>query len=296
MQVFTDSLNSLKNILQSAVVPRGEGLKKATILSVCSQKGGVGKTTTAVNLAYTIATLHQKSVLLVDLDPQGHVETSLTAVVPDGQRYRPISGILTEKKGDIADAVVKTNVEGFHITPGDKTLIETESLITTKIGKEFLLREALRRAATHYDLIVVDCPPNLGNLTLNALVASNYCLVPCEMSLLSLEGVADIFETIDTINERLNKKLSVLGILLTRVDSRNLTLNKSVRDQLETNAKAHLFETTITINTDLAKAQMEGKPVLAYSASSSGARNYRDLAAEVLDRLFPDSASEAGNA
>jgi len=128
-------------------------------------------------------------------------------------------------------------------------------------------------------------PPNLGNLTLNALVASDACIVPCEMSTLSLEGVSDIFETIDTINERLNQKLKVLGILLTRVDSRNTTINKAIRDQLEEHAYAHLFKTEIAVNTDLSKAQLSGKPVLTYASSSRGARNYRQFTEEVLERL-----------
>jgi chromosome partitioning protein len=252
----------------------------------------VGKTTTAVNLAFCLTALHNKQVLLIDLDPQGHVETSLSALIPDGQRYRPLSSILTEKKPHLPEGVVKTEVEGFFLTPGDKNLIETESLITTKIGKEFLLREALRAVIPQYDVIVIDCPPNLGNLTLNALVASHYCIVPCEMSTLSLEGVSDLFETIDTINERLNRSLRVLGILLTRVDARNLSLNKAIQGQLDKHALPYLFHTQIAINTDLSKAQLAGKPILRFSSTSSGAKNYRELTEEVLQRLTEDKKPE----
>jgi len=285
MQVFSEGIKSLKNIIQNTTTSSSAGDQKSLILAVCSQKGGVGKTTSAVNLAFTLSALHGKHVLLIDLDAQGHVESSLTSMIPDGQSYRPLSGILMEKSGDIMDGIVKTELDGFDITPGDKTLIETESLITTKIGKEFLLREALANASTHYDFIIIDCPPNLGNLTLNALVASKFSMIPCEMSVLSLEGVSDIFETIDTINERLNRRLMVLGILLTRVDHRNLTMNKAVRGQLETHAKGYLFDIEISVNTALSKAQMAGKPALLYAPSSSGSKNYRSLATEILQRL-----------
>jgi chromosome partitioning protein len=286
MQVISEGIKSLKSRLyEKTFAPSSDGPRKATVISICSQKGGVGKTTTAVNVGFILSALHGKKTLILDLDPQGHVESSLHAIIPDGQRYRPLSGLLTDKKPDFMEGIVKTELDGFDISPGDKTLIETESLITTKIGKEFLLKEAIFSLTNHYDFILIDCPPNLGNLTLNSLVASQYCLVPCEMATLSLEGVSDIFETIETINERLNRKLKVLGILLTRVDTRNTTLNQTIHSQLAEHAQNHLFETQITINTDLPKAQSAGKPVLTFASSSKGARNYRQLTQEILARI-----------
>jgi chromosome partitioning protein len=283
--MLTEGLKSLKTMLRDTAALQAEGLKKATVISLCSQKGGVGKTTSAVNLAYNLAEHHEKDTLLVDLDPQGHVETSLTALIPDGQRYRPLSSVLLEKRPNLMETIVKTRCERLSVTPGDRSLIETEGLLTTKIGKEFMLREAIRIAATHFDFVILDCPPNLGNLTLNALVTSHYCIVPCEMSALSLEGVSDIFETIETINERLNRSLAVLGILLTRVDARNITLNNAVRAQLDQHARTLLFETEIPVNSALSKAQLVGKPASIFSHSSSGASQYRAWTDELLSRL-----------
>lgn len=285
MEILSGGFKSLKTLIEKTKLGKPEGTKRATVVSICSQKGGVGKTTTSVNLAFTLTALHGKNVLLIDLDPQGHVETSLTSIIPDGQKYIPLSKLLLDKTPDLMESTVKTELDGFFLTPGDKTLIESESLITTKIGKEFLLKEALDIAITHYDYIFIDCPPNLGNLTLNALVASQFCIVPCEMSMLSLEGVSDIFETVQTINERLNRRLSILGILLTRVDSRNQKLNFAIREELEKHAKGYLFSTEITVNSDLAKAQMAGKPILTHSPYSTGAKNYRDFTTEFSTRI-----------
>ena len=208
------------------------GEKKAVVIAICSQKGGVGKTTTSVNLGAALSYFHGKKVLVIDLDPQGHVEKSLGSIVNDGIEYTPLSRVLESKKGNILDAVIKTELENFHLTPGDKSLNQTDSVLASRIGKEFILRMAMEVAKTHYDFILLDCPPSLGNLTLNGLVASDYALVPCEMSVLAFEGVTDLLETLHEVSERLNKSLSVLGVLFTRVDGRNLTMNGLILENM----------------------------------------------------------------
>lgn len=261
------------------------GSKKAKVIAVCSQKGGVGKTTTSVNLGSAFSMLHRKKVLIVDLDPQGHVEKSLGSLIPDGIEYAPISETLMAKKGNILNSVIQTEIESLAITPGDKALYETEGSIGSKIGREFILSNSLKTAKTHYDFIILDCPPNLGNLTINALCSADYVVVPCEMSVLAFEGVTDLLDTLETVNERLNKELKVLGVLFTRVDGRNLTMNELVEENLKSYFKGNIFKSRITVNTDLNKAQLEGLPIFDFAPSSSGANNYSALSNEILKKV-----------
>lgn len=286
----------IKNMIQAEVKPQRKkstsDSARAKVIAICSQKGGVGKTTTAVNLAAALAKFHKKKVLVTDLDPQGHVEKSLGAFVEEGVDYTPLSHVLVAKKGELLDAVVKTEDEYLHLTPGDKTLYETEGLLTTKIGREFILTNSLEVAKTHYDFIIIDCPPNLGNLTVNALCASDYVVVPCEMSVLAFEGVADLLETVGTVKERLNPALDVLGVLFTRVDGRNVSMNSLIEENMSKHFKGRIFRSKISVNTDLNKAQLEGVSVFDYAPSSRGANNYKELSSEVMRRV---GVRERGN-
>lgn len=279
----------IKNMIQTEISPArqqvAKGNSKAKIIAVCSQKGGVGKTTTAVNLGAALAKFHNKKVLVTDLDPQGHVEKSLGAMVTEGVDYTPLSQILVAKKGELLDAVVKTKDEGLHITPGDKTLYETEGSLNSKLGREFIFTNSLTVARTLYDFIIIDCPPNLGNLTINALAAADHVLVPCEMSVLAFEGVTDLLATLETVTDRLNPKLKVLGVLFTRVDGRNVTMNELIEKNMAKHFKGRIFRSKIGVNTDLNKAQLDGVPVFDFAPSSTGATHYRDLAGEVVKRL-----------
>jgi len=286
MSLLTDKIKELISVENTnPLLKYGNGGKKAIVIAVCSQKGGVGKTTSSVNLGAALAKFYKKKVLICDLDPQGHIEKSIGALIPEGVEYTPLSTVLLTKKSNVLESVVQTELENLSITPGDKNLYETEGLLSTKIGKEFILQEALKIARTHFDFILFDCPPNLGNLTLNALVASDYCLVPCEMSVLAFEGVNDLIETLETVNERLNKKLRLLGVLMTRVDTRNIAMNRVIEENLNSYFKRSLFKTQIHINTALNKAQLEGRPVFDYEPSSSGAQNYYSLADELLKKI-----------
>ena len=263
------------------------GTRDAAIVSVCAQKGGVGKTTTAVNLACALAAVHRLSVLLVDMDSQAHVASSLHRIL-HGDGSVTLSEILLGKRRDVMEIIQGTDVARLRVTPSDKGLNETESIIGARIGKEFLLRQALRVARTHFDVIVIDCPPNLGNLTLNALLASQHVLVPCDMSVLSLEGVHDLVETLETVGDRLGHHLELLGLLRTRVDRRNRQMYETIQRILRRDFAEVLLETQIPTNTALGKAQMGGQPVFDCAPESTGAVAYRLLADEVARRLgFP---------
>lgn len=261
------------------------GSRLARTIAVCSQKGGVGKTTTAVNLGAAFSHFHEKKVLIVDLDPQGHVEKSLGSIIPDGLDYTPVSVSLSAKKGNLLNSVIRTKLDFLDITPGDKGLNDAEGMLAGKIGREMILSQALKTAKTHYDYIIVDCPPNLGNLTVNALCAADYVVVPCEMSVLAFEGVTDLLSTLETVNEQLNKSLKVLGVVFTRVDGRNTTMNQLVEENLKNYFNGNIFKTRISVNTDLNKAQLEGHTIFHFAPSSTGAANYTALAEEIVKKL-----------
>lgn len=266
------------------------GDKRATVLAVATQKGGVGKTTTSVALAAGLARFHGKRVLLVDLDPQGHVTTSLRAQVRLGGG--PLSEVLGHEGSelDLMDVIAPTEIERLDVTPYDPQLAQAEDLLGARIGKELVLRDALAAARTWYDVIVLDCPPNLGNLSVNALVAADQVLVPCDPSPLAVNGVHALVRTIGAVASRLNPNLDVLGVLLTRVDGRNTQLNQAVIDDITQTWGDALIPVQIGINAGLARAQHEGTDVFSFDPDGRGARQYRELSDWVAGRLAGGAA------
>lgn len=263
------------------------GPKRAHVIAVSNQKGGVGKTTTAVNLGAALALFRRYKVLLIDLDAQGHVSPSLQQGY--AENGNGISTVLSSRNASLLQAVVPTDIECLDITLSDRSLLETESQLAAKIGREFILRKALATARTFYDFIIIDCPPNLGNLTVNAYVAADYLIIPCEMSALALDGMESVLDTVETVNYRLNHSLKILGILPTRVDHRNTVMNATIQKKLEDYFGARVFKSQITVNTDLNKSQLEGQPIFLFAPSSTGAADYKKFAEEVLERLAPVS-------
>jgi chromosome partitioning protein len=271
--------------LSTPSIERGD--KNAAVIAVAASKGGVGKTTTAVSLAAGLARYHKRRVLLVDLDSQAHIATAFRSVPPTD---RPsVSQVLLADKGkrELMESAYVSSVPGLELTPSDKTLNDTESLLATKIGKELILRAAIDITRTHYDVIVFDCPPNLGNLTLNALLAADHLVIPSDLTVLSLEGVGDILQAADTIGSRLNHRINVLGILPTRVDRRNKSLNETMENSLHDLYGSFVFKTEIPVSTAAPRAQLEGKTIFDFDASSKVAVAYEKLAQEVVDKLRP---------
>ena len=260
------------------------GQRHARVVAITARKGGVGKTTTTVNLGTGLALHHGLKVLLIDMDAQGHVEMSLRREVR-GRPLGELGNVLLQKRRDVFEVVRPTAIDGLWIVSSDGDLNETESLMSTRIGKELLLRQALQVARTHFDVILVDCPPNLGTLTANALVAADQVLVPCDMSTLSLDGVDALLETLETIQETLNPSVGLLGLLRTRVDRRNQKMNAAINAALCERYGRWLLDTQIGVSTAITKAQHAGAPVLTHDPDSRGAVCYRDLAAEVAGRL-----------
>jgi chromosome partitioning protein len=270
----------LRRLAAPAFQPRhAPGRHHALVIAVAARKGGVGKTTTSVSLAAALARFHDKRVLLIDLDPQGHVSTALRAQVGHGRDGGSLSSILVDERGgEVLDAVAPTAVPNLDVTLFDPQLAQTEDLLGTRIGKEFILRDAIKITRTHYDYIVVDCPPNLGNLALNGLVAADQVLIPCDPSPLSLKGVNALVDAVSTISVRLNPNVDVLGILLTRVDGRNTTVNDAITGEIEATYGTALLPVRIGVSTSLSKAQMEGRDIFAFDAECRSALQYRELA------------------
>ncbi|MBC7793414.1 MAG: ParA family protein [Clostridia bacterium] len=257
------------------------GDKQASVLAIASNKGGVGKTTTSVALAIALARSGAKT-LLIDLDPQAHVSASLRAQ-PNGQ----LADVLLGKMRDVCEATYPSAWPNLDLAGSEKSLAETDAMIAAKIGKELLLAGALAIARTRYDAILIDCPPNLGTLTLNALCAADFLLVPTDMSVLALEGVGDILSVVETLRTRLHRNIEVCGIVATRFDKRTTQLNTAIETSFEDlygNAAA-ILETRIPQSSAVNKAHLAGEPLVDHAPSSPAAKAYTLLAHEVACRI-----------
>ena len=249
----------------------------ARIVAVANQKGGVGKTTTSVNLAAGVA-LQGKRVLLVDMDPQGNA-TSGVGVDPRSLQVTVYNCLINYVKFE--EAVQKTEVSGLSLLPANADLAGAEIELVNVEEREKLLRHFLKGVEPLFDVIFLDCPPALGILTVNALVAARSVLIPVQCEYYAMEGLSRLIGSIDRVQQSLNPGLTMEGIVLTMYDARN-TLARQVADQVRGHFKELVYQTMIPRNVTLAEAPSYGRPVLLYNVASAGAQSYLSLAKEFI--------------
>ncbi|MDQ3493771.1 MAG: AAA family ATPase [Chloroflexota bacterium] len=251
------------------------------VISIANQKGGVGKTTTAINLAGSLAE-HGYRILCIDMDAQANLTVGLG--LNPRTIDRSIANVLIDSDVSLQDIVVPTQTTGIDVAPSDIDLSATENTLFSAIGREHALREAIAEwAGGHYDYILIDCPPTLGLLTINALVASESVIIPVQTQYYALKGFNALVNVINQIRNRgLNADLHILGLLPTFFDGRTL-LGRDMLEELKSMGDHHIFENMIKQTVRLGEAPLVGRPVTAYATSSDAARAYRGLAREVME-------------
>jgi chromosome partitioning protein len=250
------------------------------ILAIANQKGGVGKSTTAVNLGACLAEAG-KRVLVVDLDPQGNASSGMG--IDKGKAEKTIYEALVNDE-PVAGIIQATEQENLSVLPSAIRLAGAEVELVSAVSRETRLKQALDPIAADYDYILIDCPPSLGLLTLNALTAAQAVMIPMQCEFYALEGLSQLTNTIQLVRKHLNPGLEILGVVLTMVDAR-LTATQQIAQEIQQYFTKKLFETTIPRTVRLSEAPSHGQPITLYDRKSKGANAYRDLAREVLARV-----------
>jgi len=253
----------------------------ANVIAIANQKGGVGKTTTAINLAGSLAE-QGFHLLCVDMDAQANLTVGLGINL--GTVDRSMADVLVDGGSTIEEIVIPTQTSGIDVAPSTLELASTEVELFTSIGREHALREALAGwAHDHYDYILIDCPPTLGLLTINGLVAATHVIIPVQTQYYALKGLSALVKVINQIrNKGLNPDLRVMGLLPTFYDRRTI-LGREMLDELREMGDHHIFKSMIKQTVKLGEAPLAGRPVTAYATNSDAARTYRGLAQEVID-------------
>lgn len=265
------------------VFPDPEPLEKhgpATIISMCNQKGGVGKTTSTINLGACLAEAGRK-VLLVDLDPQGALSAGLG--IPHDDLDTTVYNLMVDNTSSIHNAIHKTSVHGLDLVPANIDLSAAEIQLVNEVGREQTLARALRPVMRDYDFIILDCQPSLGLLTVNALACSHGVIIPMECEYFSLRGLALLTDTVEKVRDRLNFNLEILGILVTMFDRRT-THAREVMSRVVEVFDDRVFDTVITRTVRFPETSVAGEPIITWAPSSPGAAQYRQLAREVIER------------
>lgn len=255
-----------------------QALTMNKIIAVANQKGGVGKTTTAINLSAALAVKNRR-VLLIDLDPQGMSTLGLAKPKENGKGVYQAMMI----GRDLMDCIQGTELENLYLCPCSPELSGVEAELYAAERRERRLSEAVEKARRYFNFIIIDCPPSLGFLTINALTAADSLVIPVQTEFFCMEGIPDLFQTLETVRTYFNPKLAIEGILLTMFDERT-NLSKQVAEEIRKSLKDILFEAIVPRNVRLAEAPSFGQPIILYDIKSKGAEAYLNLAEEIIRR------------
>lgn len=250
------------------------------VIAIANQKGGVGKTTTAINLAASLAVL-EKKVLIIDADPQANTTSGLN-FSPEDDSHRTIYEVMIGKL-DIHDALIQTEMPGLHMVPSHINLVGAEIEMLDSENRESILKKAIAPVRDEYDFIVIDCSPSLGLITVNSLTAADSVLIPVQPEFFALEGLGKLLQTIRLVQNGVNPNLTIEGFLITMFDGRT-RVHTQVVNQLREHFKDMVFRTIIQRNIRLSEAPSHGKPIILYDVMSNGTNNYLNLAKELLER------------